>query len=297
MTQSNSAKETTLEAGTFPATWYAGGPERDGQSDFLAHAYNEDFYILRQAAFTNYEKPFLFLLFGDDKVLLLDTGAGSADVAGAVGGVIDGWLERRGRASIPLIAGHTHSDGDHVAGDDQFANRANTTLVGLSPTDVAAFYGLEDWPNRPGTYDLGGRVLDILPIPGHEPASIAVYDRRTGVLLVGDILLPGRLYVRDPAEFVRSVRRLVEFTHDKRITCILGCHIENKDVPFEDYVVGTVDQPNEHVLQLHREHLLELDAALTAMNGEVVRKVMRDFTIWPKAPQVGGHAAARTVSP
>jgi glyoxylase-like metal-dependent hydrolase (beta-lactamase superfamily II) len=282
-----------LEAGSFPATWYAGGPERGGRADFQVHAYNEDFYILRQAAFTNYEKPFLYLLFGEDTALLLDTGAGNADVAGAVGGVIDDWLARRGRASIPLIAGHTHSDGDHVAGDDQFANRPNTTLVGLSPADVAAFYGLEDWPNKAGTFDLGGRVLDLLPIPGHEPASIAVYDRRTGVLLVGDILLPGRLYVRDPAEFVRSVRRLVEFTKDKRITHILGCHIENKDVPFEDYVVGTVDQPNEHVLQLGLEHLLELDDALAAMKGEVVRKVMRDFTIWPKVGQRGGHAASR----
>ena len=282
-----------LEPGTFPATWYAGGPERDGRADFQVHAYNEDFYILRQAAFTNYEKPFLYLLFGNDKALLLDTGAGNADVAGAVGTVIDGWLARHGRESIPLIAGHTHSDGDHVAGDDQFANRPNTTLVGLRPADVAAFYGLHDWPNKAGTYDLGGRVLDLLPIPGHEPASIAVYDRRTGVLLVGDLLLPGRLYVRDPDEFVRSVRRLVEFTKTKRITCILGCHIENKDVPFEDYVVGTVDQPNEHVLQLGREHLLELDAALGSMHGEVVRKVMRDFTIWPKVGQSAGHAPAR----
>ncbi|MEO6877797.1 MAG: MBL fold metallo-hydrolase, partial [Gemmatimonadaceae bacterium] len=178
----------------------------------------------------------------------------------------------------------THSDGDHVAGDAQFATRPDTTLVGLAPADVAAFYGIERWPEQAVQYDLGGRVLDIFPIPGHEPASIAVYDRRTGVLICGDVLLPGRLYVRDPGEYVRSVRRLVEFTRRRPIACILGCHIENSSVPFEDYVVGTVDQPNEHVLQLSVGHLAELDAALAGMHGQVVRKVMRDFTIWPKTP-------------
>jgi glyoxylase-like metal-dependent hydrolase (beta-lactamase superfamily II) len=274
-----------LEPGSFPATWYAGGADGAGRPDFQVHAYNEDFYILRQAACTNYEKPFLYLLFGTARALLLDTGAGNADVAGAVTGAIDRWLASHNRESIHLIAAHTHSDGDHIAGDAQFARRANTTLVGTSRADVAKFYGIERWPEQVVQYDLGGRVLDIFPIPGHEPASIAVYDRRTGILIVGDVLLPGRLYVRDPAEYVRSVGRLVEVTRDRPVTAILGCHIENTDVPFEDYVVGTVDQPHEHVLQLGREHLLELDAALTAMDGDVVRTVMRDFTVWPKIPQ------------
>ena len=60
-------------------------------------------------------------------------------------------------------------------------------------------------------YDLGDRVLDIIPIPGHQPAGIAIYDRRTAILLTGDTFYPGRLYVRDQAAYVRSIKRLVDF--------------------------------------------------------------------------------------
>ena len=60
--------------------------------------------------------------------------------------------------------------------------------------------------------DLGDRVIDVIPIPGHEKSSIALYDRQTGVLLTGDTLYPGRLYVpaADFATFVESVQRLVD---------------------------------------------------------------------------------------
>lgn len=39
------------------------------------HAYNNNTYILRQSGFTDYEKPFLYLLFGNESAYLLDTGS------------------------------------------------------------------------------------------------------------------------------------------------------------------------------------------------------------------------------
>jgi hydroxyacylglutathione hydrolase len=39
------------------------------------HAYNDNTYILRQSGLTDYEKPFLYILFGEEKVFLLDTGS------------------------------------------------------------------------------------------------------------------------------------------------------------------------------------------------------------------------------
>src|SRR5205814_1745489 len=90
----------TPEVGALPATWYAGGEVCAERPRFQVHAYNDDFYILRQPACTNFEKPFLYLLFGNERALLLDTGAGKIDVTGAVDAVIQRWLERHGRASI-----------------------------------------------------------------------------------------------------------------------------------------------------------------------------------------------------
>jgi glyoxylase-like metal-dependent hydrolase (beta-lactamase superfamily II) len=261
---------------------YAGGPTCEGTPHFLVHAYNDDFYILRQPACTNYEKPFLYLVFGRDRVLLLDTGAGKIDVPGDVERVIREWLGRHHRTSIQLIVAHSHAHGDHVAGDTLFRGRPNTTVVGRDTAAVRAFFRLSRWPDEIAQYDLGGRILDVIPIPGHQPASIALYDRRTALLLSGDTFYPGRLYVRDQAAYIASIKRLVEFTRARPVAHIFGTHIENTSTPGRDYVVGTVDQPDEHALALGRAQLLELDAALESMHGKLVRTILRDFTIWPQ---------------
>jgi len=124
-------------------------------------------------------------------------------------------------------------------------------------------------------------VLDVIPIPGHEATSLAYYDRESAVLLTGDTLYPGRLYISDQTAYVRSIARLVEFTRDKSVAHILGTHIENTRTPYLDYPIGTRYQPDEHALELGRGQLIELNEALAEMRGSLVRKVMRDFTISP----------------
>jgi glyoxylase-like metal-dependent hydrolase (beta-lactamase superfamily II) len=253
---------TAIERGVLPSTWLtaASCPE----PPFRVHEYNSDFYILRQSGCTNFEKPFLYLIFGRERVLLVDTGASGADVRPAIDDVMHRWSQRAGHA-VALSVIHSHQHGDHIAGDQALRGRNNV---------------LFEQP-RDGTLDLGGRVVDMLRIPGHEPASIALYDRRTGILLTGDTLYPGRLYVRDQAAFRKSIERLVSFTADKTVTHVLGAHIENTRTPYADYPKGTKFQPDEHVLELGRAHLLELNAALKEMPGGVTRKALRDFTIWP----------------
>ena len=130
-------------------------------------------------------------------------------------------------------------------------------------------------------YDLGDRILDIVPIPGHEVASIAIYDRLTGILLTGDTLYPGRLYVRDAEAFRQSIDRLVDFTATRRLTHALGAHIENTRTPYVDYPEGTIFQPEEHALELGRAHLLELQLALREMPAQLQRRPLRDLTVWP----------------
>lgn len=271
-----------VRAGTLPERWTASGPHCVEVPDWQVHQYNEDFYILRESGCTNYEKPFLYLIFGKDRVLLEDTGAGKPETARAVTAVIQDWCKRNKRTSIPLVVAHSHSHGDHVAGDSQFQVLADTTMVPLTVAGTAQFFRIV---NGIGSIDLGQRVMDVISIPGHDALSVAFYDRQTGILLTGDSLYPGRLYVRDFSAFVQSTERLVEFTRGKIVAHVLGTHIEQASTPYKDYPIDTVYQPEEHTLALTRGTLLELNEGLHAMAGQPRRMAFRDFTIWPSKPR------------
>ena len=267
--------------GALPDRWQVSGPDCPSDPGFQVHEYNADLVILRESGCSNYEKPFLFLIFGRTKVLLLDTGAGRTDVAEVVQRVIAAWLARNSKETIALVVAHTHAHGDHIAGDAQLRSLPSTTVVGLPPEVVQTFFGFKSWPDEVRPFDLGNRIVDVVPIPGHEPSSIAIYDRQTALLFTGDTLYPGRLYVSDAVPFARSIQRLVDFTRGKIVAHILGNHIEQTRTPYLDYPIRTVYQPDEHALELGRAHLLELNDALHAMNGAVVRTAFRDFTVWP----------------
>src|SRR5882762_5791634 len=105
-----------VSRGVLPVSWKASGPTCENIPDWQVHEYNPDFYILRESGCTNYEKPFLYLLFGKDRALLEDTGAGKSDAAQVVSDLIAKWCALKGRPSIPLIVAHSHSHGDHIAG-------------------------------------------------------------------------------------------------------------------------------------------------------------------------------------
>jgi hydroxyacylglutathione hydrolase len=273
-----------VRRGNLPVSWKPSGPTCEGIPDWQVHEYNPDFYILRESGCTNYEKPFLYLLFGKDRVLLEDTGAGKPETAKIVDEVIAKWLQRNNRQSIPLLVTHSHSHGDHVAGDPQFKDKPGVTYVPLTVEETQKAFQISKWPEGLGQIDLGERILDVIAIPGHDKLSIAFYDRQTGVLLTGDSLYPGRLYVSDFPEFVRSTQRLVDFTKGKIVTHLLGTHIEEANTPYLDYPVRTVYQPDEHPLALTRGTLLELNDALIAMGDKPVRYALRDITIWPREP-------------
>ena len=262
-------------------TWYAGGATCAGRPAFRIREYRPGLFMLRQPACTNFEKPFLYLLVGRSRALLLDTGAGGIDVAAPVDSLLGAWRAAHGGAPGELVVAHTHGHEDHVAGDEQFRGRPGVTLVGADTAAVRAFFGFRSWPSDVRAVDLGDRALDVLAIPGHEAASIAVYDRATGVLLTGDSFYPGRLYVRDTAAFAASTARLVAFTAARPVTAILGTHIEQTRTPFTDYPMGTRDQPDEDRLELSRAELVTLDSAVQAMRGRFTRVRLPRFTVWP----------------
>ena len=275
-----------LEPGTLPKAWRTGGPNCLEVPAWQVHEYNPDFYILRESGCTHFEKPFLYLIFGRDRALLEDTGAGEVDSAGPVMNVIKLWCARNKRGSIPLLVVHSHAHGDHVAGDAQFEKLHDVELIHAKVSELQQKLKIANWPTDIVQIDLGLRVVDAIPIPGHNEASMAYYDRRTGLLLTGDSFYPGRISVAvaEFATFVASHQRLVDFTRDKPVAHILGTHIEQTRTPFVDYPRGTVYQPDEMALEMSRGDLLEFNESLRRLNGKPERVELRGITLVPRVP-------------
>jgi glyoxylase-like metal-dependent hydrolase (beta-lactamase superfamily II) len=261
--------------------------------DWQVHEYNQDFYILRESGCINYEKPFLYLIFGDQKALLEDTGAGDVQTAPFVSELLAKWAKQRKHAPVSLIVIHSHGHGDHTAGDKHFQAMPAVQFVAATPAEVQKASGIAAWPADVGSIDLGGRVLDVIPIPGHHTASIALYDRLTGNLLTGDSLYPGRLYVSeaDVPVYAASAQRLADFVMTHPVAHVLGTHIEQSRTPYVDYPRGSTYQPEEHSLEMTRAHVIELNDAFVHMRDKPATVALPDFTISVRAASQGRGAA------
>ena len=261
--------------------WKTGGPRCMEQPEWQVHEYNEDFYILRESGCVHYEKPFLYLIFGNDKAVLMDTGAGTTELATLVDSLVAKWCQRKKRASIPLMVMHSHGHRDHVARDSQFRNKPGVEFVPAEIDAVQKAFAIRTWPETIGSLELGGRKLDVIPIPGHHPVAIALYDPRTAILMTGDNVYPGRLYISDWQAFAQSTQRLVDFTQGRLVSHILGCHIEQSSTPYLEFPIGSISQPNEHVLELSRGDLVELNLVLNDLKGSPKRVALRSMTVYP----------------
>jgi len=256
--------------------------------DLQIYWYDDDTVILRQNKAVDYEAPFMFLLFGRERAVLLDTGATAAKqhfpIRVAVDELVESWLHRHPQAgdAYELLVLHTHSHADHVAGDDQFSDRPHTTLVAADRASAWNFYGFSDDADATATVDLGGRVLDVLATPGHDDAAVTFYDAQTGILFTGDTVYRGRLYIVDWPAFTRSVDRLVDFCQSHPVVHVLGCHIEMTTAPGVDYPRLTTYQPDEPPLEMTVEHLRAVQKALRDAGPDPVRYVCDDFILWPK---------------
>ena len=152
------------------------------QNPLQVHMYERQTFILRQSPCANFEANFLYLLIGSDKALLIDTGAVADPKEMPLANTILELLPDKDHRKLPLLVAHTHSHLDHRAGDPQFAALPSVQVVSTDLEGVRAFFGFTNWPNGIAQVDLGGRIVDVIPTPGHHPTHLAFYDNRTGIL-------------------------------------------------------------------------------------------------------------------
>lgn len=273
-------------SGSLDVRWHHGVRPGSGDTEprIQVHRYDPHTVVLRQSKTVSYEAPFLYLGFGNDRAVLLDTGAtddpARCPVRETVDGLITTWLAGHPRTSYPLVVAHTHGHSDHVAGDAQFTGRRDTTVVEADLASVTGFFGFTHWLDEVVQLDLGGRVCEITGIPGHEDSSIAVLDPWTGFLLTGDAIYPGRLYVQDMPAFTDSLDRLVRLAESRGVRHVMGCHIEMRRTRGRDYPLGTTYQPDEPPLQMTVDQLRDVRDAAAAVAGSPGAHTFADFAIF-----------------
>jgi len=259
-------------SGSMDVRWNEGAPDCTAapQAPLQVHVYEPRTFILRQSPCANFEANFLYLLVGSDKALLVDSGAIADPEKMPLAKTVLGLLPTVGGSKMPLIIVHTHRHRDHYAGDPQFASLPAVQIVPAELDSVREFFGFAQWPSGVAQLALGDRTVDIIPTPGHTPDHLVLYDRRTALLFSGDFLLPGRLLIDDAAAYHESALRVVEFLKARPLTFVLGSHIE-LDATGQAYAERSQYHPNEHPLQLTKDDLLALPAALEQFNGFYAR--------------------------
>jgi len=271
-----------MEADLRHQDWIHGSPDCKTNRDPLIQVvcYNATTWILRQNKCIHYEAPFIFLLVGKDRSLLVDTGATADEKKSPLRQVVDSILLANG-INKKLVVVHTHSHGDHVAADGQFKKRDNTEVVGSSWDEIRKQFGFSE-SNLMSSMELGNRLITVLSVPGHDLTSLAFYDSETNLFFTGDTFYPGRLYVREWTTFKKSIKRMLHFAKEKNVTQFIGNHIEMTNKNGVDYPVGSTFQPHEHVLPMTMAQLKELDRALDRLGDSPKREVHDHFIIYPK---------------
>jgi hydroxyacylglutathione hydrolase len=262
-----------LTPGSMDVQWDEGAEhceETRPAAPIQVHQYNAQTFILRQNLCATAEAPFIYLLVGSSKALLIDTGAVEDRKKMPLADTVMRLLTTAGNAKMPLLVLHTHRHQDHRAGDPQFANRPGVELVPAFLEDVQKYFGFTNWPEQTAQIDLGDRTVDVIPTPGHNPTHLAFYDRSTGLFLSGDFLLPGRLLVDDSDEYLASALRVANFIKARSVTHVLGGHIEMNRAD-ELFPWQSTHHPQERPLPLTKADLLALPEALRSFNGLYTR--------------------------
>lgn len=145
-----------------------------------------------------------FLFCGTEKAALIDSGMNVPDAQKLAEGLTD----------LPIILINTHGDPDHISGNGAFEK------IYMSPMEEENYRNCggkgQFIPVREGdVIDLGDRPLRIIDIPGHTPGSIAIIDEKNRILVSGDSVEDGNVFMFGPMRnldlYIKSMKHLLEY--------------------------------------------------------------------------------------
>jgi glyoxylase-like metal-dependent hydrolase (beta-lactamase superfamily II) len=166
-----------------------------------------------------YQQNYSYLIVGEKRALLFDTGSGTRDISGVVASLT--------RLPVTVMVSHLHFDHlggiipfDRVAMIDLPHTRADVAAGRFTPTRYE-YLGLIDrrrapsvrvteWLPPGAVIDLGGRRLTVLSTPGHTESSAALFDPASRRLFIGDYVYPTMLYAFLPGASLSSYQQTAQ---------------------------------------------------------------------------------------
>lgn len=158
----------------------------------------------------------MYLIEGEKKALLIDTGYGEGDLAEVVKGITD----------LPLIVADTHGHLDHSGGNAFFEEvwmgkggeepALSCKVRKKLPNPDYKINFLEDGM----VFDLGGRQIEAIAIGAHHRSSFAFLDRQGRTLFTGDELESGQVLLCVHDEDVSDV--VIAERHRKNMLKLKG---------------------------------------------------------------------------
>jgi glyoxylase-like metal-dependent hydrolase (beta-lactamase superfamily II) len=224
-----------------PRKWYEKLPrpawsryEKVNQPDgwFEVYRLTDTVYAIYEDG--QFEEVISYLVLGEDRAALIDTGNGIGDMKALVDRL----------TGLPVTVVNTHTHGDHIGGNHQFdevavydseysrlnarQGRSREQMGNYLDGDMVwkplpPYFDRDSWRIRPfkvtrwlrdgDVVDLGGRGLEIMHTPGHSPDSVCILDRVNRVFWTGDTFYPAPIYVYSPTtsldQFIESFTRMV----------------------------------------------------------------------------------------
>ncbi len=145
-----------------------------------------------------------YLFIGKEKASLIDTGMNVPDAKTIAKSLTD----------LPVILINTHADPDHISGNASFDG---FYMSAKEEDNYREHGGKGDYNHvhEGDVIDLGDRPLRIIDIPGHTPGSIAIIDEKNRILISGDTVQDGQIFMfgtrRNLDRYIESLKHLLEF--------------------------------------------------------------------------------------
>lgn len=150
-----------------------------------------------------------FLLEGDEKATLIDSGVDSSDALEIAKTLTD----------KPVMLINTHGDGDHTSGTGAFSE-IHMHALDYNNCGMAVKYPETSLSeiNDGDVIDLGNRPLKAIHIPGHTKGSLAFIDVNSKTLYAGDSVQKGHIFMfgkhRDVEQFEDSLTKLINLKNE-----------------------------------------------------------------------------------